>query len=193
MSIINPLLSRDVEKFIISFLDSQDQVNFSGVSKAAYKMLSNNEHFKGLFNKYFLFGQNEAFLSKKTFDKKFEHLCIGHPTNCWKVACSVFQTRNLKFSESIIDEEILIKHLKKKQLEDQAKLKEICGDSSGDLFSLIHQAQLAHEETKDMLKNDTTSTLEKLIPGREDAFYTFMNDLKNLEIINEGLKKILDF
>jgi hypothetical protein len=115
-------------------------------------------------------------------------LCFSHPTNCWKVACCVFQTGKLNFSQSFIDEEVQlhIDGLEKEKAKIEVELEGISEE--------VNQAKLIHEVTKSMLAEDDNRTIEKLIPERRDEYNAFIQDIENRDpSFKEYIKGLLAF
>ncbi len=157
-------LTIDAENCIFSFSAFKDLVTFSGVNRAAYTKFDNEGFFGRVFKE--LYPVVESILKLKSrADKIFPSLSDYTITNtnffqkhtnnnCWKVCCCVFQTGQLNFSKSFINE-VVFRHdefLKAEQKDLTKEMKEICGPDDTDPTSWIHQAWLDHEKTCHLLR-----------------------------------------
>lgn len=129
----------DIDKQILSYVsDPTVLVALSGTNRAAYQYLTNSEFFKNLFSK--LHPQLAA------REQTFQMLRENHPTNCWKVACSVLYKGEFKpgasFCAGIVDS------LKEQKNQLEEELKKICGSGYADPNSPIDQAWKAYEKNK---------------------------------------------
>src|SRR5579871_3853206 len=136
--IVDGTLPLEVEQFILTnYLGATDLVKYRLVRKSASVFLDEAK-FKELFR------DRHPFLCKrdKPLEIQFKYLCDIYPSKCWKVASCVFETGNLKFCDSFINEGIKIQV---KNLEDQinhleAELEKVCGKGWEDPVSPIRQA-----------------------------------------------------
>ena len=157
---IFPKFISDIEPLIASFCDFKSQINLSGVSKAAYKMLSNDGFFKALFK--FQHPQLDS------YDKQFTELCSYHPSNCYKIMCQVLNPTHweiplflsppseylapvhlgIKWTSSFLNDALLlmISKLKTRKQELEARNKELCGSHYQDPSSLIDNAWRKYEK-----------------------------------------------
>lgn len=199
-SITNPIylsLPKEVELHIASFLSHQDQVVLSGVNQSAYQRLSNKGYFKDLFKKKYYFEKKNTPLARK-----IKHLCTDHPKNCWKVACCFFQTGQINFNQSFLDEtriQLKARLLAKKE-RNERRLEKICGSNSDDPDSPIHYALLIYQQfsylipEKEELEKEAVGVFSQLTKAQLQEFEKingssspddFISVLKKLNHISE--------
>jgi hypothetical protein len=134
----------DADRRIVTFSPAKERVVLSGVNRTAYKVLSNDPHFKNLFFQLFPCFNNGM--------GKLQYVCDNYPENCWKVNCCVleqngpsFTTRfNFSFLSTPFPAQL---YLVKSNYE--SRLKAICGEPHENPSSPIHQARQAAKRAKD--------------------------------------------
>jgi hypothetical protein len=148
---IFPHTSFDVDKMIIdSCDDDRSLVNFSGVNRKAYHVLS-NDFFRRRFEALYPF-----FIGKNACPT----LQVCHPDNCWKVICCICSDRGRwsecpKFKLSFKKEgsQIYLSFLNSKKLKKESELATICGSYYQDPTSPIDQAWKAFAKEQKEVKN----------------------------------------
>ena len=178
---------------MLSFLPHQDQVALSGVNKKAYQVLSNDSYFYDLFlKKYCSLEQGE-----KRLEGQLKHLCFLHPSNCWKVACCVFQASRINFSQQFFDEALPkeVAHLSEEKNRCELRKKKICGDFYEDPSSPIHQIWQTFKEYENLLRDTerlgeaSQSLFTQIVihSGRFNEWNTFCQSLNFQECSSEQI------
>ncbi len=167
----------DVDISIITFFENKEKIVFSGVNKASYQTLTNNNYFKKLFELH-----HPELSTSNTFNNKknvIQYLCDRHPTNCWKVASCVFQTGRLNFSSLFLNAAIPCEI--KELIEQQAALKTQLVEVS----AKFDQAKLEHEQTQHLLASNNSNREAKrtvMSMNRQAEFANFhQNIVPNLQ------------
>ncbi len=133
-------------------------------------------HFIFLSNDKFkeLFADRHPQLCKsvESLQKKFQFLCDAYPTKCWKIASCVFETGNLNFTASVLNDGYLmeIKTRDNQIKEYKSELKKICGDFPYDPASPIHLAWVEHAKTKDVLGDQPGRFTLPILQEKKDKF-----------------------
>jgi hypothetical protein len=166
-STIFPGVPNDVDCRIVSFVPPRDQVRVTLVNHRAYELLSNDGHFKTIFEKYS--GDPEKRICR-------DYLSEFYSEKCWKIACYYIepQGRPIHFSESLLQEPITTQFFPVRIAHIQQQIREICGTRYADPASPIHQAWLAakdHEKKhEEMCKKymEQAAALQEILSAHPD-------------------------